>query len=103
MVIEILHNQSIHIHVHPGRGHAEQPCWNAAMNVNVLEPFNNSTAAVWRWFEMVTGHRRRSSQHIIIFLWKLIVLVVYEGVGVLALLRVIDPLLNFDKAISLGH
>lgn len=99
--VDVLHDQTVHIHMHFRRGEAEQPRWNTAMHVNVLEPFHEGTAPVRRWLEMVTGHYCVCTQHFIIVLWKLIVLVVYKSVSVLALLRVVTPFLHFDEAIAL--
>ena len=87
--------------MHLGRGQAEQPRWNAAMHVNVLEPLHDCTLAILRWLEVVTCHYRVRAHHIIFVLWELLVLVVYEGVGVFALLRVVAPFLHFHEAVAL--
>ena len=87
--------------MHLGRSQAEQPRWNTTMYIDVLEPLHNCTVTIWSWLEVVTGHSRVSAQHIIFVLREFVVLVVYEGVGVFALLRVVAPFLHFDEAVTL--
>lgn len=102
-LIKILDDEAIHVHVEARRGHSEQPCRDTAMHVNVLEPFYDASLAVRCRFEVITVQMCFCSNHIVIVLREFVVFVVYEGVGKLALLRIVSPFLYFDQTVPLGH
>ena len=101
-LIKILDDEAVHVHVEARRGHSEQPCRDTAMHVNVLEPFHDASLAVRCRFEVIAIQMCFCSNDIVIVLREFVVFVVYEGVGELALLRIVSPFLYLDQTVPLG-
>ena len=84
-------------------GQTEKPGWDASLNVDILEPLNDSSLSILSRFEMVAIDGHVCTNHCIFVLWESVIFIVTESVRIFSFLRVIRLLLHLHQAVSLRN